>query len=218
MPSANLVRSSMRSGARPTAGTAMRRPLSTAQPRVVCRATNNVPSDAVDFEELSEIVKLVNSTDIVDMEWKGKRFNISLKKKEALKAAEPQYQVVSAPAQMMAAAPAAAPAAAAPAPAPAAAAPSPAPVPKPAAAPSAAQNGIELRSPMSGTFYASAAPGEPVFVKVGDRVKKGQTVGIIEAMKLMNEIEAEVSGEVVKLVAENGKPINAGQPIMIIKS
>eukprot|EP00955_Chlamydomonas_euryale_P104257 365554-Chlamydomonas_euryale.AAC.15 len=64
---------------------------------------------------------------------------------------------------------------------------------------------------MSGTFYASAAPGEPVFVKVGDRVKKGQTVGIIEAMKLMNEIEAEVSGEVVKLVAENGKPINAGQ-------
>lgn len=70
---------------------------------------------------------------------------------------------------------------------------------------------------MSGTFYAAAAPGEPNFVKVGDRVKKGQTVGIIEAMKLMNEIEAEVSGEVLRIMVENGKPVTPGQALFLVK-
>lgn len=70
---------------------------------------------------------------------------------------------------------------------------------------------------MSGTFYQSPAPGEPAFVKEGDQVTKGQTVCIIEAMKLMNEIEAEVSGTIVKIVAENGKPVHPGMPLFIIK-
>jgi len=66
-------------------------------------------------------------------------------------------------------------------------------------------------------MYRSPAPGEPPFVKDGDRVKKGQTVCIIEAMKLMNEIEAEVSGVVQTVLVENGQPVTPGQALMIIK-
>jgi acetyl-CoA carboxylase biotin carboxyl carrier protein len=163
----------------------------------------------LDFEELSDIVRMVNETDIVELELKSKRFSLSLKKKAAL--AEPVVQVVQAAAT--------APVAAAPAPsapsAPAAPAAAPAAAPKPAAA--APVQGVEVTSPMSGTMYRSPAPGEPPFVKEGDKVKKGQTVCIIEAMKLMNEIEAEVGGEVVKVCAENGQSVAPGQPLLIIK-
>lgn len=70
---------------------------------------------------------------------------------------------------------------------------------------------------MAGTLYRSPAPGEPAFVKEGDRVSKGQTICIIEAMKLMNEIEAEVDGIVVKFLSENGQPVTPGQPLILIK-
>ncbi|MBO3457196.1 acetyl-CoA carboxylase biotin carboxyl carrier protein [Aetokthonos hydrillicola Thurmond2011] len=75
---------------------------------------------------------------------------------------------------------------------------------------------VPIPSPMVGTFYSAPAPGEPPFVEVGDRVKKGQTVCIIEAMKLMNEIEAEVSGQVMEILAQNGEPVEYGQPLMRI--
>jgi len=76
---------------------------------------------------------------------------------------------------------------------------------------------IDVPSPMVGTFYRSPAPGEPPFVEVGDRVRKGQTVCIIEAMKLMNEIEAdEVSGQVMEILVQNGEPVEYGQPLMRI--
>jgi len=158
---------------------------------------------------------MVHSTDIVELELNSKKFKLSVKKKEALEAKEPQLIHMSAPAtmqQQFAPAPAAAPAAPAPA---APAAPRPAAAAAPAAP--AAVDGIEIASPMGGTFYSSPAPGEAAFVKEGDRVVKGQTIGIIEAMKLMNEIEAEVGGTVVKIVAENGKPVTPGQPLVIIK-
>lgn len=170
----------------------------------------SAPSDTVQFEELSDLIKLVTSTDIVEMELKSKRFNISVKKQEALQAAEPIYQMMAPQQQLSyAAAPSSAPA---PAPAAPAAAAAPAP-----AVPATPVGGVEMSSPMSGTYYAAAAPGEPNFVKIGDRVKKGQTVGIIEAMKLMNEIEAELGGEVIKIMVENGKAVTPGQPLMIIK-
>ncbi|MES1025520.1 acetyl-CoA carboxylase biotin carboxyl carrier protein [Gloeocapsa sp. BRSZ] len=73
---------------------------------------------------------------------------------------------------------------------------------------------LEVISPMVGTFYRAPAPGEPSFVDVGDRVRSGQTVCIIEAMKLMNEIEAEVSGRVVEILVQNGEPVEYGQPLM----
>lgn len=73
---------------------------------------------------------------------------------------------------------------------------------------------VEISSPMVGTFYRAPAPDEPPFVNVGDRVQTGQTVCIVEAMKLMNEIEAEVSGEVVEILVQNGAPVEYGQPLM----
>ncbi|WP_066384383.1 MULTISPECIES: acetyl-CoA carboxylase biotin carboxyl carrier protein [unclassified Anabaena] len=75
---------------------------------------------------------------------------------------------------------------------------------------------VEVSSPMVGTFYRASAPGEAPFVEVGDRVRKGQTVCIIEAMKLMNEIEAEVSGQVMEILIENGQPVEYNQPLMRI--
>jgi acetyl-CoA carboxylase biotin carboxyl carrier protein len=75
---------------------------------------------------------------------------------------------------------------------------------------------VEVPSPMVGTFYRAPAPGEAAFVEVGDRVRKGQTVCIIEAMKLMNEIEAEVSGQVMEILLQNGDAVEYGQPLMRI--
>ncbi|MEA5513361.1 acetyl-CoA carboxylase biotin carboxyl carrier protein [Nodularia sp. UHCC 0506] len=75
---------------------------------------------------------------------------------------------------------------------------------------------VEVPSPMVGTFYSAPAPGEAAFVKVGDRVRVGQTVCIIEAMKLMNEIEAEVSGQVMEILLQNGEPVEYGQALMRI--
>ncbi len=90
------------------------------------------------------------------------------------------------------------------------------PVQLPIATPALEQKWVEISSPMVGTFYRSPAPGEPAFVEVGDRTRIGQTVCIIEAMKLMNEIEAEVSGQIVEILVQNGEPIEYGQPLMRI--
>jgi acetyl-CoA carboxylase biotin carboxyl carrier protein len=73
---------------------------------------------------------------------------------------------------------------------------------------------VDILSPMVGTFYRAPGPDEAAFVEVGDRVRMGQTVCIIEAMKLMNELEAEVSGEIVEILIQNGQPVEYGQPLM----
>lgn len=75
---------------------------------------------------------------------------------------------------------------------------------------------VDVLSPMVGTFYRAPAPGEAPFVEVGDRVKSSQSVCIIEAMKLMNEIEAEVSGQVMEILVQNGEPVEYGQALMRI--
>jgi len=76
----------------------------------------------------------------------------------------------------------------------------------------------EILSPMVGTFYRAPAPDDAPFVEVGDRIRSGQTVCIIEAMKLMNEIEAEVSGEVIEILVQNGEPVEYNQPLMRISA
>jgi len=76
---------------------------------------------------------------------------------------------------------------------------------------------VEIRSPMIGTFYRSATPDTPVFVSVGDKITKGQTVCIIEAMKLFNEIESEVSGTIVKIMIENSTPVEYDQVLFIVE-
>jgi acetyl-CoA carboxylase biotin carboxyl carrier protein len=99
------------------------------------------------------------------------------------------------------------------APAPPASAPQPAATP--AAEPEPAQGSL-VKSPMVGTFYRSPSPGAKPFVEVGQAVKAGDTLCIIEAMKLLNEIEAEVAGEVKEILAENGQPVEYGQPLFVI--
>jgi acetyl-CoA carboxylase biotin carboxyl carrier protein len=74
-----------------------------------------------------------------------------------------------------------------------------------------------LKSPIVGTFYESPSPGSSAFVATGDRVEKGQTICIVEAMKLMNEIEADASGEIVKRLVNNGQPVEYGQPLFAIR-
>jgi len=76
---------------------------------------------------------------------------------------------------------------------------------------------VEIRAPIVGTFYRAPAPDAPPYVKEGDRVEKGQVLCIIEAMKLMNEIESEVSGIVRKILVENGEPVEYGQPLFLIQ-
>lgn len=76
----------------------------------------------------------------------------------------------------------------------------------------------EVKSPIVGTFYESPSPGAPAFVKVGDVVEAGQVLCIVEAMKLMNEIEADVAGEVVKRIAASGQPVEYGQPLFAIRA
>jgi acetyl-CoA carboxylase biotin carboxyl carrier protein len=100
------------------------------------------------------------------------------------------------------------------APAPAAAAPAPAAPPPEQAAPEA--EGHVIRSPMVGTFYLSSAPGAKPFVQVGDTVKTGQTLCIIEAMKLLNEIESDHDGTVKAVLVENGQPVEYGEPLVIL--
>lgn len=104
-----------------------------------------------------------------------------------------------------------------------AAAPVAAPAPATAAAPTAAKAeapaamGPTINSPMVGTFYRSSAPGENPFINVGDRVEANTTVCIIEAMKVMNEIKAETSGVIARILTEDGKPVQYGQPLFELK-
>ena len=100
--------------------------------------------------------------------------------------------------------------------------PMPVPVPAPEAAPAPApaapqQTGTPLTSPMVGTFYRAPSPGADPFVKVGDTVKKGQVVCIIAAMKLLNEVEADMDGTVEEVCVENGQPVEFGQSLFIIE-
>ena len=96
-------------------------------------------------------------------------------------------------------------------------APQPQPQPVSASATPAAATGKEIKSPMVGTFYTSSEPGAPPFVDVGARVKKGQTVCIIEAMKLMNEIESEHDGVVKARLVENAQPVEFGQTLFVVE-
>jgi len=111
-------------------------------------------------------------------------------------------------------------------PPPTAAAPQPAIAPPPAAMPAAPAaepanpviDGTVIESPMVGTYYTSPSPGAPAFVKVGQTIKPGDTICIVEAMKILNQIESEVSGVVKELLVEDGQPVEFGEPLMIVET
>lgn len=151
----------------------------------------------MDLRKLKTLIDLVADSSISELEITEAEGRVRIVK-AAPPAAAPVAQVVQLPAQQPAAAQAAAPAA-----------------PAQAAAP-AAPRGKTVKSPMVGTFYRAPNPEAPPFVEVGKAVKVGDTLCIIEAMKLMNEIESEFAGNIVEILVENGQPIEYGQPLFII--
>ncbi len=155
-------------------------------------------------KEIQELINFLAESGLEEVNIETDNFKVSVKR-------SPEQTVVSAP--VAAAVPAAAPA---PAPTPAAA-PPPAPAPADAPAPAASANTIEIKSPMIGTFYRSSNPETPSFVEVGSEVKAGDTVCIIEAMKLFNEIESEVSGKIVKVLVDNAQPVEYDQPLFLVE-
>ncbi len=157
-------------------------------------------------KELKELIEFLIEKDIAEFELERGDVKVRIKR-----AAEAPVVVTAPP--MMHVAPAAALPAAAP---PAAAAAPPAPVLAPREA--APEEGLHIvKSPIVGTFYEAPSPGAPAFVKVGDSVQAGQVLCIVEAMKLMNEIEADASGEIVKRMVQNGQPVEYGQPLFAIR-
>ncbi|MEM7573635.1 MAG: acetyl-CoA carboxylase biotin carboxyl carrier protein [Bacteroidota bacterium] len=161
------------------------------------------------FKEIQELIKLITKTELAEFKIKDGDFQLHIRGKEA--APTETTQVISVP-QVAPAAFAPAPAAA-PAPTPAAAAPAAAPAEP---APASDANLLEIRSPMIGTFYRSASPDKPPYAKVGDSVNKGDVVCIVEAMKLFNDIESEVSGKIVKVLVEDAQPIEYDQVLFLV--
>lgn len=156
--------------------------------------------------ELRELVAALNQTDIAELTFKSDQFELTLRKPSAL---QPDVVMNAAPP----AATAALPMTSGPLP------PSPNSAAPPAELPAQPTDPalVEIKAPMVGTFYRSPTPDEASFVEVGDRIQSGQTVCIIEAMKLMNELEAEISGEIVDILVENAEPIEFGQPLMRVR-
>ncbi|XP_023922669.1 biotin carboxyl carrier protein of acetyl-CoA carboxylase, chloroplastic isoform X2 [Quercus suber] len=168
--------------------------------------------------QVSSLVKLVDSRDIVELQLKQLDCEVIIRKKEALPQPPPPAPVSlmysQTPTLNQTVHPAPAPA---PAPTSAPAPRAPTPSTSPPAVKSAKSSLPHLKCPMAGTFYRCPGPGEPPFVKVGDKVQKGQVVCIIEAMKLMNEIEADQSGTIVEVLVEDGKPVSIDMPLFVIE-
>lgn len=154
--------------------------------------------------DLRELVAALSQSDIVELTLKSSDFELTLRKPGAMVAAEAAATPGTVPEVAVIAPPPPAEAA-------------PAATSPPATPPGKSSDLISINSPMVGTFYRSPAPEEPAFVGVGDRISAGQTVCIIEAMKLMNELEAEVSGEIVEILVENSQPVEFGQTLMLVR-
>ena len=165
----------------------------------------------MDLEQLKQILNLVREHELSEIEIEHEGLRLKIRKNGA------GPPVVALPAAS--AVPVVVPSAVTPGPVPAATAASPAP---PAAPPDTAPEAeVELavvKSPIVGTFYRSPEPGAPSFVEIGSTVKKGQVLCIIEAMKLMNEIDSEYDGEVVNIYVENGQPVQYGERLFAIRT
>jgi len=166
-------------------------------------------------KELKSILQALQEHEVAELTLETPDYKLTVKR-----GGEVQYLAAPAPVviEPQAVAPAApAPvAASSPAPAPAQAS-TPAPAPKPEAPKEDTSKYVEVKAPIVGTFYRAPSPDAEPFVKEGDTVKKGQVLCIIEAMKLMNEIESEVSGVVRKIMVSNGEPIEYGQVLFLIE-
>jgi acetyl-CoA carboxylase biotin carboxyl carrier protein len=169
----------------------------------------------LDLKELKEILQILDEKDITEFELEEEGIKLRIRKASANASGHPvaPVPIVSAalsPLSSLAMSPVAP-----------AAGDSASPVAAPAATPGPApvEEGLHiLKSPIVGTFYRARDPQSPPFAQVGDRVKVGQILCIIEAMKMMNEIEAEVAGEIVRVMPDNGQPVQYGDPLFAIRS
>jgi acetyl-CoA carboxylase biotin carboxyl carrier protein len=161
----------------------------------------------LDISDLKEILRILEEQDITEFELEQDGVKLRVCRARTVTsgaAAVVTSSLVPSPAGSGPAATAAAPA-------------PPVPAAPAAAAVETPSNGTLVKSPIVGTFYRAPDPNSPPFVSIGDRVKVGQVLCIIEAMKLMNEIEAEVAGEVVKIHPENGQPVQYGDPLFTLR-
>jgi acetyl-CoA carboxylase biotin carboxyl carrier protein len=148
----------------------------------------------LDIEQLRDLLTALHQTDINELKLKGENFELQVRRGIAPEIVTRSVEVVAA--------------------APGPVAPPIVDVAVAAAPPPAGPKTVDVKSPIVGTLYRAAGPDEAPFISVGERVKVGQTVCIIEAMKIMNEIEAEVSGEVVEVLVQNGQPVEFDQPLL----
>lgn len=157
----------------------------------------------MDIKQIHELVKLVNKSNIGELtvEKEGFKITIKQKKEAAQHYGSPMIQQLPQPQQAI----------------PPVANSSSSQVETKAAEPTKAENYVTIKSPMIGTFYRQAGPGKPIFASVGDEVEVGQVVCIIEAMKLFNEIESEVSGKIVKILVEDASPVEFDQPLFLVE-
>jgi len=154
----------------------------------------------MNLKELKELIEMLRNTDISELEIERSGFKVRIRKGGDVTFPPSMPRMEYPPAAIIAPAVPAAPATAA----------------ENAVEPSRT-NQIRVTSPIVGTFYRSSSPDKPSYVEVGDVVKKGQVLCIIEAMKLMNEIESESSGKIVQVLMENGQPVEYGQPLFVIE-
>ena len=159
----------------------------------------------MDIRKVKKLIELLDESGIAEIEITEGEESVRISRHSSVAPAAPV--ALAAPAPMMAPAPAAAPAPA-PAAAPAEAAPAPAAEPE--------EDGYQVTAPMVGTFYSASSPGSPAFVQVGDKVNEGDTLCIVEAMKMMNQIESDVSGTIKSIRAQNGEPVEYGQVLFVI--
>ncbi len=145
---------------------------------------------SINFQELRELIAAIANTDVVELNLKNADFELAVKKNPGVVTTVVSTSTAP-PSVMVSAIDVAAPA-------------------------TVDKKWVEVKSPMVGTFYRAPAPDEPSFAAVGDRIAVGQTVCIIEAMKLMNELEAEISGQVMEILVENGQPVEFGQILMYV--
>jgi acetyl-CoA carboxylase biotin carboxyl carrier protein len=160
----------------------------------------------MDFKQIQELIKMINKSNIGEVSIEEKGFKLTIKQKE-----EPVQQLIAAPIQTAQVAALTATPQAPHTPATAA-------TEKPSkAAEAPAGNTVTIKSPMIGTFYRSPSPDKSSFVNVGDEVEPGKVVCIIEAMKLFNEIESEVKGRIIKVLAEDASPVEYDQPLFLVE-
>lgn len=153
----------------------------------------------MDIKQIQELIRFVAKSGVNEVAIEQQDFKITIKTNQAqtiVNATVPQVQ--QAPVAAPAALPQAQPAA-------------------PAAAVEDTSHYVTIKSPMIGTFYRSASPDKPLFVNVGDEIKAGTVVCIIEAMKLFNEIESEISGRIVKILVDNASPVEYDQPLFLVE-